>query len=87
MVLATGLQVVGSKKPFLVIIRYNDQFRGDLHQYFPKYTLKSKTMTAKGIELVAEVKLGKQETHIIEDLQKVNGIISASLVRYSGDYN
>jgi hypothetical protein len=87
MVLVTALQTGGRKKPFLVIIRYDDQFKGDLRQYLPKYHLKSKTSTARGFELVAEIQLEKQDVHLIEDLQRVPGIISASLVRYSGDFN
>jgi len=86
MVLVTALQTGGRKKPFLLIVRYDDQFKGDLRQYLPRYELKSKTGTAKGYELVAEVKLEKQDIRLIEDLQRVPGIISASLVRTSGDY-
>jgi uncharacterized membrane protein YhiD involved in acid resistance len=87
MFLVTTAQVKGQRKPFLVVIRYNDQFKGDLRQFLPKYSLKSKTATAKGFELVVEISLRKQDTHFIEQLQKTDGIISASLVRYSGDYN
>jgi uncharacterized membrane protein YhiD involved in acid resistance len=87
MFLVTTAQTKGQHKPFLVVIRYNDQFKGDLRQFLPKYSLKSKTATAKGFELVVEISLRKQETHFIEQLQKTEGIISASLVRYSGDYN
>ncbi len=77
----------GNRKPFLIVIRYNEEFTGDLKALLPKYTLKSKTATAKGVELVVEVNLGKSETMFIEDLMQVPGIVSASLVRYSGDYN
>jgi uncharacterized membrane protein YhiD involved in acid resistance len=86
MVLATGLQSYGKKKPYLVVIRYTDQFRGDLRHYVPRYNLKSKTATAKGIEVVLETSLAKQDATFIERLQQTEGIVSASLVRYSGDY-
>ncbi len=87
MLLVTALQSGLRRKPYLIVVRYNDQFRGDLQQYLPKFRLKSKTATAKGMEVVAEIVLGKPDTRFIEDLQKVNGILSVSLVRYSGDYN
>lgn len=86
MVLVTAIQTKGRRKPYLVVIRYNDQFKGDLHQFIPHFHLKSKTATAKGIELVVEITLRNQDSRFIEQLQKTEGIVSASLVRYSGDY-
>ena len=86
MLLATALQSSGRQKPFLIIVRYNNQFSGDLRQHLPRYRLKSKTTTAQGIELVAEVSLRRQDAAFLEKLQAQPGILSASLVRYSGDY-
>ncbi len=86
MVIVTAVQTKGRQKPYLVVIRYNDQFKGDLHQFIPHYTLKSKTATAKGIELVVEIALKNQDSRFIEDLLQSEGVLSASLVRYSGDY-
>ena len=62
-------------------------FAATFRQILPKYSLKSKTATAKGFELVAEVSMRRQDGHFIEQLQRTEGIVSASLVRYSGDYN
>lgn len=87
MVLVTAVQSKGQHKPYLVVIRYTEQFHGDFRSFLPKYNLKSKTATAKGFELVIEVNMRKQDTRFIEDLQRTEGIISASIVRYSGDYN
>ena len=87
MVLVSAVQTKGQRKPYLVVIRYTDQFRGDFRQILPKYSLKSKTATAKGFELVAEISMRRQDGHFIEQLQRTEGILSASLVRYSGDYN
>lgn len=86
MLLATALQSSGRQKPFLIIIRYTNDFAGDFRQFLPRYRLKSKTTTAQGIELVAEVSLKKQDATFLEKLQNQRGILSASLVRYSGDY-
>lgn len=87
MLVTTALQTGGRNKPYLLIIRYSDQFRSDLRQFLPPYTIKSKTATAKGFEVVLEIKLRSQETRLIEQLQQVDGIQSASLVRYSGDFH
>lgn len=86
MVMVTSIQAKGRRKPYLVVVRYNEQFKGDLHQFLPHYTLKSKTATAKGMELVVEVLLTRQDAPFIDQLQQTEGIISASVVRYSGDY-
>jgi uncharacterized membrane protein YhiD involved in acid resistance len=86
MVMVTSIQAKGKRKPYLVVVRYNEQFKGDLHQFLPRYTLKSKTATAKGMELVVEVLLTRQDAPFIDQLQQTEGIISASVVRYSGDY-
>jgi len=86
MILVSTIQTGGKHKPYLVIIRYTDQFRGELRQFIPHYILKSKSSTAKGYEVVLEVSLRNQETRLIEQLQQVDGIVSASLVRYGGDY-
>lgn len=86
MLLVTALQTGGRRKPYLLVIRYNNEFKGDLRHYLPRYRLKSKTATAGGFELVAEITLRSQDTRLLEKLQAAEGIISASLVRYSGDY-
>ena len=86
MLLATALQSSGRQKPFLIIIRYDQQFKGDVQRFLPKFRLKSKTTTAQSTELVAEISMKKQDTRFLEELQKQPGILSASLVRYSGDY-
>jgi uncharacterized membrane protein YhiD involved in acid resistance len=86
MVLTTGIQGNRKKKPYLVVVRYTEPFSGELHRYLPRFNLKSKTVTAKGFEVVVEVSLNKQELRFIDELQQTEGILSASLVRYSGDY-
>ena len=87
MVIVTAAQTQGRRKPYLVVIRYNEQFKGNINDMLPKYHLKSKTATARGFELVVEVSIRRQDTRFIEQLQQTEGIVSASLVRYSGDYN
>lgn len=86
MLIASALQTGGRSKPWLLIIRYTELFRTDLRQLLPPYTLKSKTSTANGIEVVLEISLKNQDTRLIEQLQQLDGVLSASLVRYSGDY-
>jgi uncharacterized membrane protein YhiD involved in acid resistance len=86
MLIASAVQTGGRNKPWLLVIRYTEHFRADLRQMLPPYTLKSKTATANGFEVVLEVSLKNQDTRLIEQLQQIDGVLSASLVRYSGDY-
>jgi uncharacterized membrane protein YhiD involved in acid resistance len=86
MLIASAVQTGGRNKPWLLVIRYTEHFRADLRQMLPPYTLKSKTATANGFEVVLEISLKNQDTRLIEQLQQIDGVLSASLVRYSGDY-
>ena len=86
MLIVTSLQSGGRKKPYLLIVRYNDAFSTDLRQILPPYTLNSKTATSQGYEAVLEIRLLSQDAKIVEQLNKAEGVLSVSLVRYSGDY-
>jgi uncharacterized membrane protein YhiD involved in acid resistance len=86
MLIASAVQTGGRNKPWLLVIRYTEHFRADLRQMLPPYTLKSKTATGNGFEVVLEISLKNQDTRLIEQLQQIDGVLSASLVRYSGDY-
>ncbi|NLM76749.1 MAG: DUF4956 domain-containing protein [Ruminococcaceae bacterium] len=86
MLVASVVQTGGRSKPYLLIIRYDEHFRADLRQALPPYTVKSKTSTSSGFEVVLEISLKNQDNRLVEQLQQVSGIQSVSLVRYSGDY-
>ena len=51
-----------------------------------KMVVKAKTVTASGIELSAEVKLKDASTSFISRLCDIDGVTSASLVSYNGEY-
>jgi len=51
-----------------------------------KYTVKAKTVTAAGIELTIELKLTNGDTNFVTVLSGINGIRSASLVTYNGQF-
>lgn len=51
-----------------------------------KMVVKAKTVTASGIELSAEVKLKDASTSFITKLCRLDGVTSASLVSYNGEY-
>jgi uncharacterized membrane protein YhiD involved in acid resistance len=86
MFMLSGMQALGRRRAYLLIIRYTDAFQGNLHQFLPHYKIKSKTVNAQGVELVVELMLPSQDTRFLDKLQQLDGIISASLVRYSSDF-
>jgi uncharacterized membrane protein YhiD involved in acid resistance len=51
-----------------------------------KHVVKSKTVSAKGIELTMEVRLKEMSTDFINQLAAANGVHNAVLVSYNGDY-
>ncbi len=50
------------------------------------YSVKSKTVSADGVELAIEVRMKNAETSFVNELQSFAGVSSAVLVSYNGDY-
>ncbi len=50
------------------------------------YTVKSKTVTSGGIELTAELRTGDATTTFVNRISDLNGILTATLVSYNGEY-
>lgn len=86
MLFVSTMTQYGTKKPYLLVIRYSAAFRGDFQQLIPAYKVKSKTVTPQAVELVVELTLKNQDSRFLDRLQMMDGILSASLVRYSGDF-
>ncbi|WP_010244185.1 DUF4956 domain-containing protein [Acetivibrio cellulolyticus] len=52
-----------------------------------KYVVKSKTVTGgKGIEITVEIRLKSMETTFVNEISRQNGVSSAVMVSYNGDY-
>lgn len=51
-----------------------------------KLTVKSKTVGASGIEVNFEIRLKSDETEFVNALSSIDGVNSAMLVSYNGDY-
>lgn len=52
-----------------------------------KHVVKSKTVTGgKGIEVAIEVRLKSMETEFVNEISRQNGVLSAVMVSYNGDY-
>ena len=94
-VIGLMLLVFANKKshvnPYIVVIRCADHASETNAMEFLKNqtrrcTVKSKTAQKGEVELNLEIRLKEDNTDFINDLAEVNGVYSAVLVSYNGDY-
>ena len=94
-VIGVMLLVFANKKshvnPYIVVIRCADHASETNAMEFLKNqtqrcTVKSKTAQKGEVELNLEIRLKEDNTDFINDLAEMNGIYSAVLVSYNGDY-
>jgi len=76
--------------PYLLILNYEDHAHDKvivhLKSKVPKYNLKAKTVTKKNIELTIEVRIGIEDSHFVNTISNLEGVHTAVLVSYNGDY-
>ena len=80
-----------SENPYIVVLQCRNtdaeqQAVSYLSQHTKKMVVKSKTARAGYIELNYEVRLRDEQTGFITELSGLNGVESAVLVSYNGDY-
>jgi uncharacterized membrane protein YhiD involved in acid resistance len=73
-------------EPYILVVHYNSQADEKVRKALPSHRVRSRTVTASGVELIAEVRLKSQETTKVDKLLKIDGVKDSSLVSYSGDY-
>lgn len=77
--------------PYMLVLRVADDAAeknvlGVLNADTSKYVVKAKTVTASGVELSCEVMLKDASTAFVNKLSSINGVSSAALVAYNGEY-
>lgn len=50
------------------------------------YVVKSKTVSAAGIELTCEIRMKDAATSFVNRVNEISGVDGATLVSYNGDY-
>ena len=94
-VIGLVLLVFANKKshtsPYIVVLRCRDHdsetaAAGYLRSQVKRCVVKSKTAQPGSIELNMEVRLGDDNTDFINILAEMEGVASAVLVSYNGDY-
>ncbi|MEX1377849.1 MAG: DUF4956 domain-containing protein, partial [Eubacteriales bacterium] len=75
---------------YLLIVRHDFESTNQVNyalRRLPKGTrLKSKTVSASGVEVTMEVRLPGDNTNVVNELLKIEGVFDATLVSYQGDY-
>jgi hypothetical protein len=76
--------------PYLLIIRHDFNCAGEvtyaLHKLPRNARLKSKTVTQNGVEITMELRLPGENTTLVNDFLRINGVFDATLVSFQGDY-
>ena len=81
----------GNGTPYILIVNCaNEQAeQGALElikRSVDKHLVKSKTVSASGIELTTEVRIADNATGFVNRLNEINGVSEATLVAFNGDY-
>ena len=81
----------GADAPYLLVLRCRNEAAEQaaaaaLAGQVKRSAVKSKTVTDAGIELTLEVALSSAATSFVNALKSIEGVESASLVSYNGDY-
>ena len=75
---------------YLLIVRHDFESTNEVAyalRKLPKGSrLKSKTVSGTGIEITMEVRLPGENTNIVTELMRIEGVFDATLVSYQGDY-
>lgn len=82
-------KVRGIKHTYLLIVRYEEKAGADVTRILGriKKVLKNKT-SAKGMtEMTFEVKIKVENTAFVEEISAINGVESATIIEFTGDYS
>ncbi len=79
------------ENPYILVLSCeNEEAENAVHQILSQavahYTVKSKTISAAGIELTAELRSKDASTSFVNHIQSIPGVVTATLVSYNGEY-
>lgn len=71
--------------PYLLVTHYSSEAEKEVQKALPEHKIRSRTVTASGVELMVEVRMKAQDTPDVDKLLKIKGVTDASLVSYNAD--
>ena len=76
--------------PYLLIVNYDSSARFDPMEFIRKevgkFNLKAKTISGGNVEVTIEIRVMDENTDFVNKLSEIDGVGSAGLVAYNGDY-
>lgn len=80
-----------SDNPYILVVNCADDkseelVTGMVDKSVRKYLVKSKAVSAKGIELTMEIRLKDMTTQFVNSVSQLEGVSNAVLVSYNGEY-
>ncbi len=78
-----------SASPYLMIINYDKSVDNKVLNQLSRlknFNIKSKNISSHAIEMTVEMRIDNDKTSIVNDLDGIEGVIDAVLVKYDGDY-
>ena len=71
--------------PYLLVTHYTSEAETEIQKALPEHKIRSRTVTATGVELMVEVRMKAKDTPDIDKLLKIKGVTDAALVSYNAD--
>ena len=71
--------------PYLLVTHYISEAETQVQKALPEHKIRSRTVTATGVELMVEVRMKAKDTPDVDKLLKIQGVTDASLVSYNAD--
>lgn len=71
--------------PFLLVLHYVREAEVAVQKIIPKHKLRSRTVTAVGVELMVEVRMKSKDVSQVDEFLKIKGVKDAALVSYNTD--
>lgn len=77
--------------PYIIVLTFTDEAAEKnalalLQTLVQRYVVKTKSVSQSGTELTAEIRLKDQNTEFVQNLYAIDGVKSAVLVSYNGEY-
>ena len=73
-------------EPYVLVVHYTSEAEPKVKKALPSHKIRSRIVSATGVELIVEVRMKAEDTTKIDRLLKIKGVKDAALVSYSGDY-
>jgi hypothetical protein len=74
--------------PYLMVLRFEEAATGNVNgllRRIPSFNIKSKTVSAAGVEMTIELRLRESDMQIVDRFLDIPGVIDAAIISYGGD--